>query len=164
MTNPEAENNDVPKKISIEADGVKQEEKAPEPQERRVLVVEDSKPLRRMLVKIMETQKFTVEEAENGKVALATLKLRGPDFFNLLVVDLMMPVMDGAHFISEARSAFGDKMPPVLICSSRSDRETITLVMKLGVSGYVLKPFKTETVINKVQEVLAAVENAAEKS
>ncbi len=143
------------KKFSVEADGVKSEGKTEEPPPRKVLVVEDSKPLRRMLVKILETQGFVATEAEHGKNALAVIKEQGPEAFDLLLVDLMMPVMDGAQFMSEARTTFGDKLPPVLVCSSRSDREAIQLVMKLGVSGYVLKPFKTETVIAKVKEIFA---------
>jgi CheY-like chemotaxis protein len=119
-----------------------------------VLVIEDSMPLRRMMVKILSTQKLSGVEAENGQKAMEKLLEFGPSHFGMIVCDLMMPVMDGANFIANARKQYAEELPPVVVCSSRSDREAIAVVAKLGVAGYVLKPFKTETVINKLREVL----------
>lgn len=141
-------------KVSADVNGTQAAPVEPTAPAKKVLVVEDSMPLRRMLLKIMQNQHFNAFEAENGAVALKCLQDNGSTYYDLIICDLMMPVKDGAQFISEAREGFEGKLPPILICSSRSDRETIQMVMKLGVAGYVLKPFKTETVIAKVRETL----------
>ena len=111
-------------------------------------------PVRRMLCKILGTQGMQCFEAADGKQALSLLGQMKPDSFALILCDLMMPVMDGASFVAEARKLYDKAMPPVLVCSSRSDREAVQVVIKLGVAGYVLKPFKTDTVINKLREIL----------
>lgn len=131
---------------------------------RQVLIVEDSVPLRRMLVKIIETNKCIGWEADNGKVALEILRRQGVDFFSLLVCDLMMPIMDGASFIAAAKKEFGEALPPILICSSRSDREAVHIVRKLGINGYILKPFKTATVVDKLVEIFPEISNATQNS
>lgn len=120
---------------------------------RQAVVVEDSTPLRRMLCKILSTIKVKTLEAEDGKIAMAHLEKHSPKQFDIIICDLMMPVMDGAAFIAAAKSTYKE-MPPIVICSSRSDREAIQMVRKLGVAGYILKPFKTETVLDKVRATL----------
>ncbi|MBN2711549.1 MAG: response regulator [Planctomycetes bacterium] len=120
---------------------------------RHALVIEDSMPLRRMFSKILSTQKISGIEAANGKEALDLLAEHTPEKFSVIVCDLMMPVLDGPSFIAAARKVYPDSLPPIIVCSSRSDREAIQVVMKLSVSGYILKPFKTETVISKLREL-----------
>ncbi len=139
-------------KITATTDGVGAHEQEEVPW-RYALVVEDSFPLRRMLCKILSTLRFQTLEANNGKEALGQLESAGPDSIDVILLDLMMPVMDGASFLAKARETYGDRLPQVLICSSRSDREAIQAVMGLDVAGYVLKPFKTETVINKLRQI-----------
>ncbi len=120
----------------------------------RIMVIEDSAPLRRMLVKILERIGAVCVEAGDGKEALELLRQQGPQSLALILADLMMPVMDGATFITMAKKEFDLSLPPILICSSRSDREAIQTVMRLGVTGYILKPFKANTVIDKMREML----------
>lgn len=125
-----------------------------ENQSPKVLVVEDSMPLRRMLVKIVSSKGVTAVEAGDGEQALAVLDETPPTAFSLIMLDLMMPVMDGPNFLTAARAKYGDDLPPVLIVSSRSDREAIQSVRDLGVAGYVLKPFKADTILSKVSEFI----------
>ncbi len=131
----------------------------------KVLVVEDSLPLRRMLCKILESQKLQPFEAADGEAAMALIKQYNPEFFTLIMTDLMMPKMDGVEFIAALRKEYGKALPPIIICSSRSDRETVQAVAKLGAAGYILKPFKTEMVIQRVRNLLTAagVEKPEEK-
>lgn len=133
---------------------------SPELDLKQAMVIEDSMPLRRMLSKILSTIKIKVLEAENGKIAMDHLAKHPPERFDIIICDLMMPVMDGAAFITAAKSTYADKMPPIVICSSRSDKEAIQMVRKLGVASYILKPFKTDTVLNKVREILEQPEDS----
>ncbi len=120
---------------------------------RRVLVVEDSPPLRRMIEKLLHADGFEVQVAENGEAAHK--KLNSSEIaFDLMLLDIMMPGMDGIQLMAQLKKEEFDRIPPVVICSSRSDRETIQLVGRLGAVGYILKPFKTETVLGKVHDAL----------
>jgi CheY-like chemotaxis protein len=128
---------------------------APKPGvKRRILVVEDSPPLRRMVEKLLQTSGFEVDTADNGSSAYQKIQAAEPPYA-LMVLDIMMPVMDGIRLMAKLQKEEVPNIPPVVICSSRSDRETVRLVSKLGAAGYILKPFKTETVVEKVRQVLA---------
>jgi len=127
---------------------------APAPTGPFALVVEDSMPLRRMLVKILSTLGLEAHEAGDGQAALTALEEKGPGRYSIILCDLMMPIMDGASFVQNAKTKYSSALPPILICSSRSDREAVQVVMKLQVAGYILKPFKTDTVVNKIRELL----------
>ncbi|MFH0911568.1 MAG: response regulator transcription factor [Planctomycetota bacterium] len=120
-----------------------------------ILVVEDSHPLRNMLQKILGHAGYDVDVAENGEMALAMLRKADPPFA-LMLLDLMMPIMDGIKVMAQIKKENLPSPPRVLICSSRSDVETVKLVGKLGVAGYVLKPFKTEVVLERVRKTLEA--------
>jgi len=135
--------------------GEKEKASAAEKIAAKVLVVEDSLPLRRMLCKILESQQLQCFEAADGEAAMALIKQYAPNFFALILTDLMMPKMDGVEFIANLRKKYGAELPPIMICSSRSDRETVQTVAKLGATGYILKPFKTEMVIQRVRDALA---------
>lgn len=122
---------------------------APAGLNRRILVVEDSFPLRRMIEKLLTVDGFEVDAVENGKRAVQKLK-KAKTPYGLMVLDLMMPEMDGVQTMAYIKKN-EIPAPPVVICSSRSDKETIRLVHKLGARGYILKPFKTQLVLQKVR-------------
>lgn len=119
----------------------------------RVLVVEDSPPLRRMIEKLLSSDGFEVTVANNGQEALQELK-QAEAPYSLMLLDIMMPVMDGIKLMAHIKKDPPPNPPPVVLCSSRSDRETVQLTQKLGAAGYILKPFKTETVLTKVRSAL----------
>ncbi|GEM_PF-2935314 len=119
----------------------------------RILIAEDVLPVRRMLQKILSSAGYDVDVAENGEVALSMLRMANPPF-DLVVLDLVMPVLDGVRTLAQMRKEGLYDPPKVLICSSRGDRGTVQLAGKLGVCGYIRKPFKTDTVLDKVRNAL----------
>lgn len=147
-----AEESDPKKKQKVSAtlDGIEPTAKPDEHEKARVLVVEDSPPLRRMLEKILSSDGFIVDTAENGKIAIEMLEKR-PFEYSLMMLDIMMPVLDGIKTMATIKKNDIRGVPPVVICSCRSDKETVLLANKLGVAGYILKPFKTEAIVAKVR-------------
>ena len=133
-------------------DGKPETEEAPLPE--RILVVEDSPPLRRLLERTLDDAGYEVTVAENGQQALERLRTASRPF-DLTLMDIMMPVMDGIKTMATVRKEKLGTIGKVVICSCRSDQETVKLVVKLGAKGYILKPFKTEAVIERVRSVLA---------
>ena len=94
--------------------------------DRPVLVVDDDAEVRQLLRRMLESEGFAVVEAENGRVALERLRGETP---SLILLDLMMPEMDGFEFVAELRSHEGWRAIPVVVITardlSRDDRERL---------------------------------------
>lgn len=130
---------------------------------RRVLLVEDSMPQRRLLKKLLESEGFVVSEAADGKEGEHCLQETGVEGLSLIVCDLIMPKVGGIEFLTAAREKYGGALPPILVCSALSDRETMVALKKIPVSGYILKPYKTTTVIEKLRQLLPEASAETEK-
>lgn len=119
----------------------------------RVLIVEDEEILRKAYVTVFTMEKFFVEEAENGKVALEKLKKSQPD---IVVLDILMPVMSGLEFLQKINLV--GKLPntKVLVLSNLSDKKTIEEALKLGASKHIIKSnLSPSQLVNTVRSLLA---------
>jgi CheY-like chemotaxis protein len=96
------------------------------------LVVEDDEATRALLVRMLEQEGWQVREAANGRVALAQVAEEQPQ---LILLDLMMPEMDGFEFVQELRKLPGAHSIPVVVITAKD----ITLEDRLRLSGYVEK-------------------------
>ncbi len=115
----------------------------------RILTVDDSRPIRNMVMKQVAEMGFEVDEAEDGEQGLARLEEM---LYDLVVLDVTMPVLDGPGMLAKMRE-LGNKTP-VLMLTSESKRSIVADVMRLGIEDYILKPFKPEELKAKVQKVL----------
>ena len=111
----------------------------------RVLVVDDDPDNLDALSEILEVEGYQVDRARNGREALQRLEQFLPD---LVLLDLMMPVMDGWEF---ARSLGPDARPPIIVLSA--DRNVSAKAREIGALGWLAKPFE-------LSELLAAVRRA----
>jgi two-component system, chemotaxis family, chemotaxis protein CheY len=89
-----------------------------EDRDRRVLVVEDERTIRQSIAGYLSDVGYTVDEAENGAEALECAKKATPD---VVVVDLLMPVMDGRAFVQECRQDARLAMVPIVLLSAAHD-------------------------------------------
>jgi DNA-binding response OmpR family regulator len=112
---------------------------------RRVLVVDDDPDILDALAEILEVEGYDVQRARNGREALQRLEQGLPD---LVLLDLMMPVMDGWEF---ARSLAPGARPPIIVLSA--DRNVSVKAREIGALGWLAKPFE-------LSELLAAVRGA----
>ena len=92
-----------------------------------ILIVEDTESLRKLSRKILEKEGFSVDEAENGEIALQ--KVSGETKYSLILLDIMMPKMDGMEFIKNLRT-FSEI--PVVFITALSD-ELINTVVNISV-------------------------------
>jgi two-component system cell cycle response regulator len=115
----------------------------------RVLTVDDSRAIRNLVRKQLTECGFEVDEAEDGEKGLAAL---AECVYDLVVLDVTMPVLDGPGMLARMRGA-GHKTP-VLMLASDSKRLVIAGCMKLGIDDYLLKPFKPEELRGKVLKAL----------
>jgi DNA-binding NarL/FixJ family response regulator len=103
---------------------------------RRILIIEDERLLREAFTFLLRSEGFVVETAENGKVGLAKLEVFRPD---LILLDMLMPVMDGAGFLKEAVFPANYPHVKVLMLSNLSDPVALDDVQAYGVTSSVLK-------------------------
>ena len=103
------------------------------------LVVEDDADIRKLLVEQLEDKGCVVRNAGNGAVGLRLLSKRKPD---IIFVDIMMPVMDGIHFISKLKEdPETNDIPVVLVTAVNAPAETLR-AMELGVKYRLVKPWE----------------------
>jgi two-component system cell cycle response regulator len=115
----------------------------------KILTVDDSRAVRMLVAKNARELGVEVEEAEDGQQGLAKA-LEGA--YDLLVLDVTMPVLDGPAMLAELR-AKGNKTP-VLMLTSESKRSIVATVMKLGIDDYILKPFQPDELKAKIAKAL----------
>ena len=115
----------------------------------RVLTVDDSRAVRSIVRKQITEMGFEAIEAEDGQQGLEKLKEGEID---LVLLDVTMPVMDGPAMLAKMREG-GSKIP-VIMLTSESKRSIVANAMRLGISDYILKPFKPEELRTKMLKVL----------
>ncbi|MCJ2179676.1 response regulator [Novosphingobium album (ex Hu et al. 2023)] len=126
----------------------------PEPlHDRRCLLIDDSRVIRKLARRILEGLGYTVTEAENGEEALAKCRAAMPD---LIIVDWNMPVMGGMEFVTSLRCMQGDRRPKIMFCTTNSDTADIRKGIEAGADEYVIKPFDQQTLHAKLQRIGAA--------
>jgi len=114
----------------------------------RVLVVEDS-DLALGLQANLEMEGYEVERAENGRRALERARDWGPD---LLLLDMMLPDLDGLHVLRTLRQE--KRTMPVLVLTARGQESDKVLALKLGADDYLTKPFGVLELLARVEALL----------
>ena len=119
----------------------------------KILVVDDFSTMRRFIRNILDQLGYReVEEADDGDSALE--KLRGTRF-DLVIADWNMPRMNGLDLVKAIRADEGLKTIPVLMVTAEASKENIIEAVKSGVSGYVVKPFSSDVLKEKIEKVLS---------
>ena len=116
--------------------------------EKTILIVEDDANIRELLHLYLEQEGYHIETAQDGAEGLRTFKRVHPD---LVLLDLMMPVMDGTQMIRELRSF--SKTPVIILTAKGEVFDKVTL-LELGADDYITKPFEMREVIARIRAVL----------
>lgn len=113
-----------------------------------ILVVDDEELIRGVIREYLENENYQVLEAENGKEALDVIQSH---FVDLIILDIMMPKMDGYSTLKEIRKS---KSVPVIMLSARTEEYDKLLGFEFGVDDYVTKPFSPKELVARVKAVL----------
>jgi CheY-like chemotaxis protein len=115
----------------------------------QILVVEDDDAIRGLVSELLREDGYEVSEASNGAEALAFVGQQCPD---LIVLDLMMPVMDGWQFVEEChRSQSCDEVPIVVTSASHDLPRTAERLRSFGVRTCLAKPFDVDGLLALVE-------------
>src|SRR5512138_204365 len=112
-----------------------------------VLVVEDKPSLAQMLRVLFMAKGLDVQAAFNGEEALEKVPSLSP---GLILLDLMMPKMDGFETLRRLKADPGTAKIPVIILTARKEKEDMDRARALGAVEYITKPFKAVEVVDKV--------------
>jgi DNA-binding NtrC family response regulator len=118
----------------------------------RVLIVEDEPAQRRILEEIVKRSGFDPSSAESGAKALDILRSPGGAGIELVVLDLVMPEMDGIEFLEHVQAIRGDL--PVIVQTSQGSIETVIKAMRAGADDFVVKPVSPERLKVSMQNLL----------
>ena len=123
-----------------------------------VLLVDDSKTMRNIQKNALTTMgPFTCAEAGDGVEALKAIAAATAPF-DLMLVDWNMPNMNGLELVAKVRQT--DRRTPIIMVTTEGERDRILEAVRAGANNYVLKPFKPEDLVAKVQATLAKLKAA----
>lgn len=119
-----------------------------------VLVVDDEDMTRKLLRLMLERDGFTILEAEDGQQALEVIAESKPD---IVILDVMMPNMDGFTTCQELRSQPETAALPIILLSARSQAEAIRTGLQSGADRYMTKPISKPELVQTITELLSGV-------
>ena len=123
-----------------------------------VLVVEDDKNLRKLVVTCLKKKNYNVLEVENGEKALEVMDT---NYVDIIISDIMMPHMDGYELIRELREA--NFNVPILLITAKSDISDKRTGFLLGADDYMVKPIEIEEMLLRIEVLLRRAQNANKK-
>ena len=118
----------------------------------KILLIENEAFLRKLYSEFLSMSKYEVHSAENGRAGLDKVESVKPD---LIILDIKMPVMDGAEFLRHIKQNLKHKNIPVLILTGVPNIEDINECLKLGAVGYVEKSTHPVDLLNKIEKILS---------
>jgi DNA-binding response OmpR family regulator len=119
----------------------------------KILIVEDDKFLRELIAKKLKNEGFDVVEAVDGEEGLKKIKEERPD---LVLLDLILPGIDGFEVLARVKEDPNLAQIPVIILSNLGQREEVERGLKLGASDYLIKAhFTPGEIVEKIKNILS---------
>lgn len=119
----------------------------------KVLLVDDDEQILRSLRVYLELEKYQVETAVNGKEALELLKKEKPD---IMVLDIMMPEMDGFEVLEKIKEDNEVKDIPVIMLTAKGQDVDVLKGYQMGALSYMTKPFNLNELVENIELVLSS--------
>jgi diguanylate cyclase (GGDEF)-like protein len=119
-----------------------------------IMIVDDERSARIALRGAFEQDGYLIEEFENGALALESCRRRMPD---LILMDVMMPEMDGFSAVNEIRRIRVEAPPPILMLTALQDDESIERAFKAGATDYITKPINLSVLRNRVNGLMKII-------
>jgi DNA-binding response OmpR family regulator len=125
----------------------------------RILVVDDDPAIRQLLTDVLELDGYEVSIAVDGLAAVREVQTSTPDF---VILDVMMPGLDGFGVLGTIRAEPGEPIP-VLMLTAAAESDANARAWAGGVDYYLAKPFTADAVLDLIDGVLAGQAGAADK-
>jgi len=115
----------------------------------KILIAEDDRELRQLFSHVLKRQGYTVTGVSNGQEALDAMDA---DFYDMIISDIMMPVMDGYELVRQLRDV--GNTTPVLMITAKDAFDDMRLGFQSGVDDYMVKPINVNEMVLRVQALL----------
>jgi len=125
---------------------------------RKVLVVDDHPPTVQLVKTALEGLGMEVRSASNGAECLLAVDQDKPD---LIILDVIMPVMDGFQTLQVLQQSKETETIPVIMLTARSSDRDVAHGWRSGVTSYLTKPFSIDQLVTLVQRILESMANLA---
>ena len=122
------------------------------PEEKRILIADDDPVILRLIQVNLELEGYEVITANNGEEAVAQAKAENPD---LVILDIMMPRLDGYQACEQLKSSDDTKDIPVIFLSAKAQQGDIEKGRSFGVAAYLTKPFDPTELLEVVEQHLS---------
>jgi len=118
---------------------------------KKILIVDDSTSLRAILKSALESNGYSVTEAENGSVALEKIT----SDVNLMITDINMPVMNGIELIKQVRAnCVCNKAIPILVLTTEDQQDLKDKAKEYGATGWLIKPFDEQRLLSVLKKLI----------
>ncbi|MBN2014723.1 MAG: response regulator [Candidatus Altiarchaeota archaeon] len=117
----------------------------------KILVIDDEEMILKTLDKLLSKEGYEVTTVNSSYTALAHVK---KEFFDLIVLDVRMPQMDGISLLKQIRRIQEDKKSMVIVITGYASEDVPIKAIELGVEGYIMKPFELESFLYSVNGVM----------
>lgn len=123
---------------------------------KRLLVVEDNKLNREITVTILEQTGITTEQAEDGSVAVKMVKEAAPGYYDLILMDIQMPIMDGYEATKQIRALPDKRLAqlPIIAVSANAFEEDKKASLAAGMDGHIAKPINVPDLFALMQKLI----------
>lgn len=121
----------------------------------RLLVVDDEERIRRLVKMYLEREDYIIDEADNGRDAL---EMALEEDYDCIILDLMMPEMDGIEVCEELRK---QKTTPVIMLTAKGEESNRVQGFEVGADDYIVKPFSPREVVLRVKALLRRVSSTS---
>jgi two-component system cell cycle response regulator/two-component system chemotaxis response regulator CheY len=118
----------------------------------KILTVDDSRTIRMIVKKAFSAYECELFEAEDGSEGLDLASKVKPD---LIILDITMPVMTGVEMLTKLKENDDLKAIPVIMLTAESGKDNVMNIVKMGVTDYMVKPFKGNQLIDRAVNILA---------
>lgn len=116
-----------------------------------ILVADDDEDLLGALDFVLKQKGYNVEQAKDGAETIVKTRKLKPD---LILLDIMMPDLDGFTTCRELKNKEETKRIPIIMLTARGEAEDIKTAFKAGANDYIVKPFMMEKVLGKIEKLL----------
>ena len=123
----------------------------PPPAKLEILTVDDQHTIRILLKRHLQAAGFNVTEAVDGMDGLEKFKLKR---FDAVILDMMMPQMDGLETCRQIRATEAGKTVPIMMCTGKGQRSDVMEAVQAGANDYIVKPFTSEILLMKLRKVM----------
>lgn len=123
----------------------------------KILIVDDEKDITNLIEMTLKTNGFKfIEKAHDGLIALDKIKNLKPD---LILLDLMLPEVDGLTICAKVKNDSETKTIPIIMITAKNEESDIVMGLELGANDYITKPFSAKILLARIRNQLRNLEN-----